>query len=729
MIFLHNAFAMLAALILPAPKAPKARPPLRTSKKHPLLPASILALAQSAKAWMSDLGASLCKPNITTRAGSLYDRMEHFAYLAMPRKKGKTNNYKARARIFNVPGYCYARLFTEQWIVPAVATLGPYPSAADVLRLAPYFRDGADHTFLLYQAGNKRALHISGSRNGAAYRTSLLTSLASHGISAVGADHPMGEPDVHRYFSDRAGQPPTAPRGTRARPYGGPGSSSSRGRARMTPAPFKPYPDPNRGRRTPPPPPQQWQAATRDAFNDRVDELKLSLTDLTADEADTVWQSFLRWLAALRQTTTFTRAGSLDQMADYLTKLKADAISSRIDIPTLSNRLSALVAELTDCEEDYNAPRLGQDPADIMRRIEALRMDIRLTETTLESLEAAADPPAPATDDPFAAGQPYIPVPEPEAQDPAESAPISKPWPEENFTNFEERVRPLYPKAGGKPPITTLDPVMEEPKASKFLIPRPLEIYSSEEINSIAPRGTSPWHNRYDDPQEPTKCWSREKFTEIYERPGFHFMVARLALYGVAANDPKLTTLQSLLTERWSCRVNISRMNPRQDWMLCTIPDTAGPRAEILDAALIRLHSGNVSYVVRLFNEPSRIRDLDIAVPGAMSDPNAIFSKLKKALIEYEENNVELGWRVIGVRKTVGIGKFRGTFALDSTSTYWPWAMKYGHLHGSIPPQLPLLNFEPTWLSKKPYACQSCFNSDHYIVECPSNTLKSVASP
>jgi hypothetical protein len=292
------------------------------------------------------------------------------------------------------------------------------------------------------------------------------------------------------------------------------------------------------------------------------------------------------------------------------------------------------------------------------------------------------------------------------------------------------RVNPLYPPAlPRKLAIHVLDPPMAEPKESKFLIPHPLEIYTAEELNGIAPQGTSAWHNRYDNPQEPAKCWTAEKFAEVYDKPGFHFLIAKLALLRVAARDPKLPTLQSLLAERWTCKVKITRMNPRQDWMMCTIPDTAGPRQEILTAVLIRLHSGNTSYIVRNFNEPSRIRELDISIPNFINNPNIVFSKLKKTLLEYQGNNIELGWRVVGVRKVPGIGKFRGTFALDSTATYWPWAMKFGHLHGSLPPFLPLLNIEPTWSAKKPYACQCCFNSDHYINECPLQRIKIRGQP
>jgi hypothetical protein len=118
---------------------------------------------------------------------------------------------------------------------------------------------------------------------------------------------------------------------------------------------------------------------------------------------------------------------------------------------------------------------------------------------------AAADKTAtanPAEPDPFAEGQPYIPITEPTSE--AEAAPACTPWPEENYDKFAECVNILYPPSlPGKLAIHMLDPPMADPKESKFLIPCPLEIYTAEELNSIAPRGTSSWHNRYDNPQEP----------------------------------------------------------------------------------------------------------------------------------------------------------------------------------------------------------------------------------
>ena len=165
-------------------------------------------------------------------------------------------------------------------------------------------------------------------------------------------------------------------------------------------------------------------------------------------------------------------------------------------------------------------------------------------------------------------------------------------------------------------------------------------------------------------------------------------------------------------------------MEPRQDWMLCTIPDCLGPRAEILSAALIRLLDGNASYIVRHFSPPSRIRKLEITVKGSNADAGQVFNQLKKKQLSFKSSSVSLGWRVSGIRKTNVVSKYRGTFILDSPSTFWSWAIHFNHAHGSIPPTTPFLDFEPGWVAKKPYACQLCYCSDHSSLECPLPFIK-----
>ena len=55
---------------------------------------------------------------------------------------------------------------------------------------------------------------------------------------------------------------------------------------------------------------------------------------------------------------------------------------------------------------------------------------------------------------------------------------------------------------------------------------------------------------------------------------------------------------------------------------------------------------------------------------------------------------------------------------------YWPWAYGWKHPIGSIPAATPLLNFNPLWPARKPYACAICYSSDHVVYECPLPNMR-----
>ena len=200
-------------------------------------------------------------------------------------------------------------------------------------------------------------------------------------------------------------------------------------------------------------------------------------------------------------------------------------------------------------------------------------------------------------------------------------------------------------------------------------------------------------------------------------------MIARTAQLGAQSCDPKLATLRSRLSSHWDCEVKIAAMDPRQDWMLCTILDVTGPRAEILSTALMRLSDSNASYIVRHFSSISRIRSLIIIIKGSRDNPASVYNQLRKRLLEFEAKGIRLGWRVLGIRKTSVIGQYRASFLMDSPSVFWPWSFKFDHAHGSINPSSPLLNFEPPWVARKPYTCQACYASDHSTNECPLQSV------
>src|SRR5258706_242559 len=250
------------------------------------------------------------------------------------------------------------------------------------------------------------------------------------------------------------------------------------------------------------------------------------------------------------------------------------------------------------------------------------------------------------------------------------------------------------------------------------------------EIDDITPKSIkSRWCNFYEDPVEPAKCWTKEEFQALYEKPGFHFMVTRVAQVGAQFRDSMLSSLKSKLAERWKVDVQFQRMRPRMDWMMATIPAITDATKEILLTSLIRLQEGNTVYVVRHFAAPARILELEITIANTITEPGSLFHKLKKRCQEFEKSNVQLGWWVAGVRVSNAPAKYRATFYLDSNSEYWPWLHDWSHPHGSTPESIPLLNFDPAWKARKPYACQICYNSDHHLIECPLPHVKIGAVP
>src|SRR5258706_272165 len=274
-----------------------------------------------------------------------------------------------------------------------------------------------------------------------------------------------------------------------------------------------------------------------------------------------------------------------------------------------------------------------------------------------------------------------------------------------------------------KLPSASLFVKQKMPAGSKTLMPRPLELFTAAEIDDITPKSIrSCWCNFYEDPVEPAKCWTQEEFQTLYEKPGFHFMVARVAQ--VSAQFQELSSLKAKLAERWKVDMVFRRMCPRMDWMLATIPDISDATREILTTSLIHLQEGNAIYVVRHFTAPARIRELEITIANTITEPGSLFHKLKKRCQEFETSNVQLGWRVAGVRASNAPAKYRATFYLDSDSEYWPWFHDWSHPHGSTPESIPLLNFDPAWKARKPYACQICYNSDHHLIECPLPHVK-----
>ena len=132
-----------------------------------------------------------------TRIGFLHTQMEAVATLPISvsalawSSMGWVQRRHCRQKIFRVAGFCYSRLFADEWMVPAVCTLGPYPDTRDVARLSGFFRDTAP----LYNAFPSGALrrglpvvHIRGCNTAA--HTSIADKLLSFTESLAGAAPP-----------------------------------------------------------------------------------------------------------------------------------------------------------------------------------------------------------------------------------------------------------------------------------------------------------------------------------------------------------------------------------------------------------------------------------------------------------------------------------------------------------------------------------------------------------
>ena len=538
---------------------------------------------------------------------------------------------------------------------------------------------------------------------------------------------PYPQPMPHFRPPPRGGQtarPPSRPVSSTGR-HVPKGISHPTNRDRKSPGPrpdqaWAPYSKNPADRRRTPLKNTGWKKASRDALDDTVDELKASLSDMPSVTADPLWEDFLVWLSGFPAPMDRLAAvpAAREWFSSRLLAIRdsdAAAAAAEQTLVDKSQEVGRLINMVTELEESLRLPNPSVDVPATQEKISTLRNRIASLESELEKLEAS-EPPASIVGDAFASGDPYIPLEDTTVE--------TAPWPYANWENYLPGTVDLFPAPTGKPPLGSLITPMDGPQSSKLLLPRPLELYSLEELRPAFPRSSQPWFNRYEDPLEPCKSWSQDLFTSIYSKPGFHFMFARVAHSGPQSTDPKLHTLRSMLITRWKTDVTFESMDPRQDWMMCTIPSVEGIASEILGTALMRLANGNATYVVRHFGPITRSRDLDISIKGSSHTGDAVYDMLRKRVLHFESRGISLGWRVLGVRRAGGPSKYRASFLLDSPSTYWPWSHQFGHPHGAIPAASPLLNFEPVWEARKPYACQLCYNSDHFKEKCPLSFIR-----
>ena len=467
-----------------------------------------------------------------------------------------------------------------------------------------------------------------------------------------------------------------------------------------------------------------------------MDSLKAELDIFLSTLAIPAWKDMMAWLKDLKKQPGFDCKECIPAVTEFfltiLAKVKSEYSAIQEDeklreetLTAESEKLVALLERFKRAEAALEDPAPGLDIAQARALTGSLTLLIQEQEKVVDMLDGGMNPAdTEMGDDPIADNTSFIEVPDDAPPEKAPRPSAKELWPETNYQDYATRIAPLFPTTGGKVPLESLFVRMDKPVDSKLYLPRPLELYMVEELSKVVPKGMPRWNNRYEDPMEPAKSWTWEEFSEIYEEPGFHFMMARVAQVGPQCKDPKLSTLRSKLATCWKCSVTIQKMDPRQDWMLCTVPSGSDGERDALKFDLIQLSEGNAVYIIRRFAPAGRARDLEWVVKGSLADDGAIYNQMHKRLLEFEMGDTKLGWRVLGIWKAGTTSKFRGTFILDSTTVYWPWSMVWEHKHGSVPESSPLLNFEPTWSARRPYACQCCYSTDHFTEECPLPFMK-----
>ena len=702
-----------------------------------------------------------------TRVSFLHAQMEAAATLPISvsalawSSMGWVQHRRCCQKVFRVAGFCYSWLFADEWMVPAVCTLGPYPNAKDVAHLSGFFRATAS----LYNAFPSGALrrglpviHIRSCNTAAC--TNVVDKLLSFSRSLTRAVplNPDDFPALPVWGPSGSNRIPIPSQNARAGPsrpvHGLPPIPRftippSVRRAQKTPpprtgvdfstkkqpqaAPAAPYHDPRHfdrpsKRHSPPPAPTAFQSATRDPFDELIEQLKSSLSDIPRSLANDIWHDFLSWLSNLQESRDFHCITSIPHIRSKFKEHLDTAVNSLREEEECASALDKAATDLAAAVRCHTALEALIKDCSSNPIPAGLAADYEAAQTTVHHLSALVDsldeqdiaPPGSAIDEDKAAP---ITAPTPLGEVPADAPPpcAPAPWTETNYENFYGWTEPLFPPVTGKIPLEDLLVTMDDPIDSKILLPRSLEVYTVAELKSATPNNVRLWLNHYEDPLEPLKSWSRDTFTRVYSRDGFFFLMARVAQRDAQWRDKKLEKLRSALSSRWQQEVTVERIPPCHDWMLCSIPSVpkeGDPSFELLSAALIHMSDSNASYVIRHITPISTVWELDVHIKGSIANPNSVFHQLKKKQLEYESKGAFLGWQVIGIRSGKGITRYRATFLLDSNRVSWPWSHDWNHPHSSLPPSHNLLDFMPSWSAIKPYACQGCYNSDHYTAEC-----------
>ena len=196
-----------------------------------------------------------------TRCGFLFAQMESAATLPLATRvatlfkllpnthmkhKGISHASQWHSRLASVKGFCHLCLFTIDWVMPALCTLGAYPDACDVACLEAYFR--SDFTnWGIYSQGlccGHQVVHVRGSPWALSYTTS--NKLCTLRGSLVGASYsntpghsgpPLPIPPAHLRTGDGSFWPPSRTRTPQPTPRPPP-------RPPLPPQLYPPRPDP-----------------------------------------------------------------------------------------------------------------------------------------------------------------------------------------------------------------------------------------------------------------------------------------------------------------------------------------------------------------------------------------------------------------------------------------------------------------------------------------------------
>jgi len=539
-----------------------------------------------------------------------------------------------------LPGLCYLAAVRECNVHKAVESLGYYPTVF-ALRNSPLIEQR--YAFVLPQRPG--LFHVVTSQSPSAAQ---LLDVPGHWL--VGAQLPRAGPSMPRAGPSNVnaswGRPmsPEPPRlrptfrGPQAAPTGvsqGPQSMRApllpqeflvRNAARVDAGPpgpqhrkykgkgkskqkyvlFAPYStDPQVCR--PSSPVAKWRAAISDPLDDTMNGFRTMLDEFPAALTKPAWSDLVSFLNKAKKQSDFDRKGFVPRLKEefdsQLEKVQAAASAQQEEeqkreeaLTAASNELTNMVARLRDLDQNIADPLPGTDVPALEAERHLLSAQISEQEKLVDMMDGAEEPAETEQLDAPSVAAPDAP--------PLQNAPrpsYKDLWPETNYQDHAARTAPLFPTVMGKVPIANLKPVMRDQIDSKLYLPRSLELYSCDELSKLVPRGGAHWNNRYEDPLEPVKSWSWSEFEDMYNKPGYHFMFARVAQLGPMFKDPKLSLLCSKLAQRWQCEVHFERMSPRQDWMLCTVPSGSKGETEAQSFDLIRLAETNAVYVIRRF--------------------------------------------------------------------------------------------------------------------------------